>query len=214
MARPLVVPFPIPSANLRRRWRRARRSRLGWWLCAVVVGVTATVQLRAATAEVQRARAAWGATVAVAVASRDLPAGHRLAAGDLHAEHWPTALVPDGASTTVEHLAGRALRAEVVAGEAVLEVRLAAEGSSTLAGRLPPGHEAVGIDARTAPPLEVGDRVDVVDTSGVGTVVAEGAVVVDVADDGTVTVAIPEDRAPTVARAGALAPLALTLLAG
>lgn len=229
MARPPARPFPIPRPrlHLRRAVRRARRSPALWWLAAAAVAAYATTRVGAIDDEAEARRAAWGESVPVAVATRAVAAGEVLGPLDVTIEAWPVAVVPAGALD--EAPVGRTATAPIVAGEAVVAARVAPEGLSEVAARLPPGWRAVAIPAAAGgfggdlPPLAIGDHVDVLasfdtfdvrDGSSGGEpagVVAEAALVVDVSDT-TVTVGVPASVAPDVAFATSRGTVTLALV--
>jgi Flp pilus assembly protein CpaB len=219
-------PFPIPDLArlpLRRWWRRARRSPLLWWSAAGVTAAIAALQVSALEQRAAAQRSSWGATELVAVAAVDLGPGDVFGPGDATVEQWPVAVVPDGALGEVP--VGRVVTAPVVAGEAVVERRLAPAGLSGVAALVPEGHRAIAVPSSVggfgsgAPPLEPGDRVDVLATFDVTdggspptAPVAEQVLVVDVdGEGGTVTVAVPTGAAPRVAFAVARATVTLAL---
>jgi Flp pilus assembly protein CpaB len=194
------VPHRFDVALALRRRPRHRR--------AVVVGLAALCGL-AVMSVVQRAEdtaAAWGESVPVLIARRDLAAGERLDPGNTRLAHQPSPLVPDGALAALPH-DGR-LAAPVYAGEAIREERLAPAGLSTVAARLPAGTRAIAIPVEpgTVPKLVIGDRVDVLvalpaEAAGDGPpgfTLATDVLVVDVSD-AAVTIAMPADTAPRIA---------------
>ena len=160
------------------------------------------------------AAARYGVRRPVAVATRDLAAGHVVEPGDAVRRELPAALVPDGALR--DPPVGRITAARVVTGEVLVGARLARAGIGATAALLPEGTRGVAVptgDAR--PPVAVGDTVDLLATfdpgasgvpggAGAGSggapsfAVARRALVVHVGDD-AVTVAVPSADAPRVA---------------
>lgn len=142
-----------------------RRDRLSSPLRAVRRAVLARRRLLAAlltavavAAGLHAAAAPPPATVAVAVAARDLPAGTLLAPGDLRSVGFAPGSVPAGVSRDA---AGRTLAAPLRAGEPVTDVRLV--GPALTEGY--PGLSAVPVrlpDPAMAALLRVGDHVDLV----------------------------------------------------
>lgn len=192
-----------------------------WWACVGLVAVTAGAVVASAAGSAEEARASWGATRRVVVLARDLPAGHRLAGSDVRLEERPVAVVPDGALTELP--ASGTLASLAVSGEVLVEDRLAPAGLSRLAASLPPGTRAVAVPVEPglAPPLEVGDAVDllvtvsseVVGDGPPGFVLAHAAPVVAV-DEAAVTVAVPPNVAPKVAVALSTGAVTLALTGG
>lgn len=182
-----------------------RQPRL-WWLLTAAVAVTVGWVVSSIVADAERTRAAWGATELVAVAVHDLAPGTALEPGDVELVAWPKALVPGDALHQLP--VDQAVAASIEAGEVVVGARLAPLGLRGVAATLPEGSRAVAIPVEPglAPPLEAGDRVDVmvalaVDDPGAGPpgfVVAADALVVAVADT-AVTVAVRAPAAPRVA---------------
>lgn len=216
-------PTLLPRPSLRRWVRRARRSPTAWWSAAAALALAASLRVGAIDDEAEARRAAWGESVTVVVAERDLAAGDVVTRGDVAFADWPRALVPAGA---LEELPiGRTAASPIVAGEAVVAARVAPEGLSEVAALVPPGWRAVAVPSASggfgadAPPLDVGDRVDVLATfdtldldAGDSTTetVAEGALVVDVGDT-SVTVAVPAADAERLAGAAARGTVTLAL---
>lgn len=181
---------------------------LAYWavMLAVAVGLAALVQgsLSAAAS----ARASWGTTTEVLVATRDLRPGDALDAAAVEPRRLPIALVADGVLTRLP--AGAVVAAPIAAGEPVHGLRVGRGGASPVAALLPPGTRGVAMPRPEGLPLAPGDRVDVV-ASLTGTIVGERAVVVAVAER-AVVVAIPLEAlgavAAAVADGGALLALA------
>lgn len=121
-------------------------------------------------------------TVEVLVAASDLPAGARLASGDLGTIALAPDAVPDGALRETDDAAGSILAAPVRAGEPVTDVRLVGPGLTEGA----PGTVALPVrlsDAAQAGLLEVGDAIDLLATdpeSRSTITVASGALVLAV----------------------------------
>ncbi|MDP1818422.1 MAG: SAF domain-containing protein [Acidimicrobiales bacterium] len=207
-----------PRPRLRLGLALRRRPALRWGLTALAgLGVAALVGSIVARAE--DARTAWGTSRVVLVAIRDLVPGDVLRAGDVDERSLPEPAVPeDRAATTA---VGRTVHSPIYEGEVVVAARLAPEDLRGVAVRLPEGTRAVAVPAEvgTTPPLEVGQLVDVIvafppDGSGAGPpgiVVAEAALVVDVAE-AAVTVAVEADTAPRLAVALAHGALSLALV--
>jgi Flp pilus assembly protein CpaB len=135
-------------------------------------------------------------TAPVWVASRDLPAGHLLAPGDVTAGAWAPSALPAG---VVADPVGATLAGPVRRGEPMTDARLL--GAGLLDGQ-PAGTVAVVV--RLADPgglagVQVGDRVDVLAGTSTG---------------GTVVGTMPggEDELPAPARAIAEAALVLAVL--
>jgi len=206
VARPLAPPLLAP---VRRTARRGRRSLALRWLLVAAAAALAAVQASALGAQAEAARQAWGEGVDVVVAARDLPAGRRVAATDVVVESRPQAVVPAGALS--EPPVGSVLSAGVVAGEVLVGARVAPAGLGAVAALVPEGWRAVAVPTSAsgfgppAPPVTVGDRVDLLAPD----VVASG-VVVAVGDD-AVTVAVPARDAPAVADAAATVAVTLAL---
>jgi Flp pilus assembly protein CpaB len=194
---------------------RRRRLRVGlalrrqpriWWLLTLSTAVAVGWSVSAIVTEADRTRAAWGQSTVVAVATRDIPAGAPLGHDDVDLLERPLALVPPGALEELPD--GQVAAAAIAAGEVVVTARLAPVGLTGLAATLPEGSRAVAIPVEVglAPPLSVGDHVDVLvalapEAAGDGPpgfVVAADAVVVAV-DDGAVTVAVRAPLAPRIA---------------
>ncbi len=141
--------------------------------------------------------------------------------GDVRLVDHPGPLVPAGALTGLPD--GVRLAHPVFAGEVVHEGRLAPAATSAAAARLPAGTRAVAVprEPATTPPLEVGDRVDVLvalgpeaaGTGAPGFALTTNAMVVDVAE-AAVTVAVPRDAAPRLAVALTQGAVLLALTVG
>lgn len=100
----------------------------------------------------------------VVVATRSLPAGHRLTARDLAVSRWPSRLRPAGARAVAARLIGARLAGPIAAREPVTAVRVL--GADLTVG-LAPGTVATSIplvDAGSADLVHAGDRVDVLAT--------------------------------------------------
>jgi len=111
--------------------------------------------------------------VDLAVAARDLPAGHALTAGDLTTVRVPAEVVPDGALAAGD-AGGAALSAPVRRGEPVTDARVGGTGLLTAA---PPGTMAVPVrvgDDAVLGLLRPGDEVAVLAGADVGGLSGDG----------------------------------------
>jgi Flp pilus assembly protein CpaB len=206
---------PRPRFPLRTRFSRAA---VPYWIgVALVAAITAAV-VAALLGRAVEAEARYGRTQPVAVARRTLAPGDPVG-GSVAVEEWPKALVPDGAMTAVPP-GDRVVVADVAEGEPLVAGRVSGGGGRGAAALVPPGHRAIAVPLLVAGlPLRLGDRVDLIATSGGGDPsavpftddalapssaaadeVATDAVVVAVADE-SVTVAVRSDDAPDVATA-------------
>jgi pilus assembly protein CpaB len=84
--------------------------------------------------------------VHVAVAARDLPVGHLLAADDLQMAPWPAHLIPPGSAQSRDDLVGRGLIVAVYRHEPMLPAKVAPEGmGGGLANLIPEGKRAMAV---------------------------------------------------------------------
>ena len=165
-------------------------------MAAVVLVATTVRTLWSAEA----ARAAWSASTPVVVATADLSAGTVLTDANLRVVGLPPAVVPPGAATgDPAGLVGATVSETVLRGEPVAVARLGPPGLGPTAARLRPGWRAVAMPLGAArPPLQPGDRVELVGVAGgpgsgaAATIVARTAEVLAV-DEDALTVAVPAE---------------------
>lgn len=196
--------MPVPP-----RWRRrlrawSRRSSLGWWAAVTLLSLMTLVSVRSALGASAAGTARYGAPVDVPVVVEAVAAGDEVPSGAVVVEPRPAATVPRG--DVAEAWDGRTALVDLVPGEVLLRSRLAPDGRRGAGALLPPGHRALAVPSGPAgrPPLDVGDRVDVLVTlvEGDSVVVAAGALVLHLDTDAdTVTVAVPAGEAPALASA-------------
>ena len=195
-----------------RRLRRGRRRPLLRWTATAAAAVLAGALAAGAVARADAARAAYGTLVEVPVARRSLAVGDVVGSADVAVRALPEIMVPEGVA---DDPVGRAVGDAIVAGEVVLDARLAGSGAGP-ASRLEPGHRALAIpvDDRSLV-LRAGDRVDVLAAEVGATAgarrVARAAEVLAV-DPLVVTVAVDAGAAPGVARAVLDGAVALALV--
>lgn len=182
----------LPVGRLTARVRRclARRPLLRW--APIVV---ASVGLVAAVADQQRgvseARAAWGDTRAVWVASADVHAGEQIRADDIE---LPVIAVPAAAVPIEVRVDDTLARQRITAGEIITHADVAGSNAMSL---LPDGWRAVAITESPSTGAQVGD---VVDLASDGIVIADGALVIDHVDH-ALLIGVPAEVAPLVALA-------------
>lgn len=196
---------------------RLRRIPALHWLLAVCLAATAFLTVHKLTGAARARAAYWGRTTEVAVMVAPVAAGTTIGPADFERRAVPLALLPD--SAPVDDPEGLTALVALLAGDVVVEARVSPDGLTGPAALLGPGERAVAVGLEAAsPPLEVGDRVDLVATvaSATGyepataTVLARGALVVDAGDE-AVTVAVDARGAPAVASASAQGVLTLVL---
>jgi Flp pilus assembly protein CpaB len=206
-----------------RRRRLFRRSPLPFWVLTLGLAAGTGLFVARLVDEASAAATRYGRLRAVPVVVRPVQAGQVVGPADVARRSVPAAFVPAGEVTG--DAAGRVALVPLVPGEVLLQARLAPWGLRGAAALLPPGTRALAVPAGPGgrPPLQPGDRVDVLATFEHGEAegarptfaVASGALVVHVDDDDeTVTVAVPAGDAPRLAFALTAASVTLALSAG
>jgi Flp pilus assembly protein CpaB len=126
---------------------------------AAVLAVTVGREVAAARADQRR----WGTARDLVVATRHLDAGDVVTGSAVARASWPLGLVPEDALDQLP--VGRTVTAAIEAGEPLVTSRLAPEGVSGLAARLPPGWRAVAVPVGPARlPLTPRDTIDLLAT--------------------------------------------------
>jgi Flp pilus assembly protein CpaB len=222
----------VLTVRLRRALARTVTRRVVVIVAVVVTAVAVSGMLRSA----EQTRSRWAETRPVVVARRDLAPGDVVDAGAVAARDVPVAAVAEAATDVVP--VGAVVRYPIAAGEPVVASRLAPDGLTGVAALVPDGERAVAVPTGPAgrPPVQVGDRVDVVaidptsltepepepdpeaeaeapSARGPATTLVDRALVVDVAET-SVTIAVPATVAPTVAYGAAQGLVVLTLVGG
>lgn len=143
------------------------------------------------------ARSPWGPPVETLVATRDLPAGHRLGPGDLERATWPAELAPAPPGETD----GRTLSTGLPAGMPLTGGHV---GTGGIAARLHEGEAAFPLPLEEGVALAPGQLVDLVagDAGGGGTRLAAAARVLEV-DGNSAWIAVRREDAPGLAGAAA-----------
>lgn len=98
-------------------------------LAALGCALGAAVTIRRQPVE-RRAATLPEPTLDVVVATVDIPRGHRLRSDQLHSQCWPSRLVPPEALRDSAQAEGRTVLQPLVAGELLLERKLAPIGAS------------------------------------------------------------------------------------
>lgn len=173
--------------------RHPIRSRLVALILAITAGVvTATVVARA-----ESATTSYGSTRAVFVARNRLEPGHEVNSGDVEGRELPVAVIPDG---TAADPVGQVVLDTVHPGEPLLNDHLAPDGLRGPSALIQPGHHGLAIPLDvTTPPVNVGDRIDLLDGQATSPV-ATDVTVIDVAET-TITVAVADKFVTAVAQA-------------
>jgi Flp pilus assembly protein CpaB len=203
-----VSPHPLLlGVRVRRALARPVVRRAVVLALAIVTGLVVVSLVSSAEAARQR----WGRARPVAVATRDLAPGDLVDGSAVEVRRLPEAAVTPGA--LAEPPSGSVVRQPVAAGEPLVPERLAPQGVTGVAALVPAGHRAVAIPIGplAAPPLTIGDLVDVLAVvpapveepprppeSDPSFPLVEAAVVVHVGED-SIAVAVPEADAPRVA---------------
>jgi len=153
---PIVLTVRARRALARPAVRRLCVSALAAATCLTVVSLLGAVD---------DARDRWGRTHPVAVATRDLSPGDVVEPGSFEVRDLPEGVLPEGAlgGAAAEPPVGSVVRHPVLTGEPLVAARLAPDGLTGAAALVPPGWRAVAVPVGPAgaPPLAVGDHVDV-----------------------------------------------------
>jgi Flp pilus assembly protein CpaB len=190
---------PTRSLLLVRAHFWARRHRVVPIISLVALASGSGAYVRATVAHTEELAAAWGSTVAVVVATRDLVPGTLVAEADLAEAVRPIVMVPGGSLSSPQEATGRVVTATVLAGEAVPDRRLAPTGAGGPGALVTADRRAVTLPAgEAAVPAAAGDRLDLVAVVD-GTTVATDAVVVATGPDGELTVAVRRGELAAVA---------------
>lgn len=147
--------------------RRLPRSAIAWFAAAGLAAATAALSAQAHLSRLSSGRPDLGPPAVVVVAETDLTRGTTLQTGSVLVAEMPSTLVPPGALTSPQEAAGRALAADIAAGEVLTRTRLAGAGSGPVAALVPPGLRAIALPV--GPPagtVRSGDAVDVLATYG------------------------------------------------
>lgn len=198
----MILVQPKRSTAAQRQGRRRRglagpasrrfiaRHRRWYWAGVAILLASSVWSLRVRSAELDRARDAWGSIVTVWCATDTLTAGDEIASG-VHRCDVPAALAPVSAISSPEGVAAQRVDADSIVTEADLT-----RGAGPLA-LAPPGWAAVTIIESIPSGAETGERVVL---ASEGVVLVEEAVVIG--DDGdTRLIAVPVSLAATVAAA-------------
>lgn len=204
----------MPRAIVLGRLRRGHP--LVYWLLTAVLATVTVLALTGLTRSAREIRAGYGTRQAVAVARRDLPIGHVIAAADVELRALPAAVLPDGALATLP--LGRTTAAAVMRGETLVAARMAPAGAGPVAALVPAGRLGIAVPVPSGTlRVAVADRVDVLatvdpksTTAAPTIVVATGAAVIDV-QDASVTIAVTPAEAARVAFAESIAAVSVVL---
>jgi Flp pilus assembly protein CpaB len=210
------------SIALTVRVRRALARSAVRRLCVTVLAAATVLTVISVVGAAGAARDRWGRSRPVVVATRDLAIGEVVDAGAVEVRDLPEGVVTDAPLAEVPE--GAVVRQPILAGEPVVTARLAPHGLTGAAALVAPGERAVAVPLGPsgAPPVAVGDLVDVVTVLPAGVdpgsedpafPLVERATVVDVSDQ-AITVAVPEGDAARVAWALSSGTVVLALAGG
>jgi len=151
---------------LRRKWPLASKVYLA---LAVASGAAAFLLSSAYARRVEAANPPIGSAVPVVVTTTGVARGATLVASQLTVRRIPSAYAPPGAFARVDEAAGRATLTDLAVGEAITRTGVSAAGAGPVAALVPPGLEAVSIDAGVPRgTVRRGDRIAVMATYGGG----------------------------------------------
>ncbi len=204
------------ARTVRRTWRRLRYRRIPYWTVVGIAVVVAAISWNATVHSAEQALAVWGTTTRVPVATARVEPGETVTGSVVDWREMPLGVVAGQPSLEPT---GRIATDLILAGEVVAEERLAEPGASGTSSLVPTGARGIAVPVDdTLPPVEVGDRVELLAGTGAGTdagAVAHTAtttgVVVAVSED-TITVAVRAADAGPVAAAVSLGAVSLALL--
>jgi hypothetical protein len=177
------LPVAVRRLLVRRPWI--------YWAMMLAASAAAAVVVADRMQRVDDARAAWGDTRAVLVATADAAPGETLS---VEVRQLPVAVVPAAALDPDEGEQAPLARQHVAAGEIVTTVDVAGGGRSGPLALVPDGWLAIPIVEATPSGAATGDRVEL--ASG-GIVIAREALVVAGGDQVTL-LAVPPDVAAMI----------------
>ena len=194
-------------------------------LCAVCVfAYTQSVQGEAEALRAEALARYGGDQIEVCVATRDIAAGEEISSSNVEMQLWVAELLPQGAVTSLQELAGKTLGSPIYAGEVVITQRLSS-GESELT-EVPEGMSVLSVPVKDVQAIggsvTVGMQVDLYATGSIGTslLVSEALVVMSSAvdEDGQLTgsttwvaLAIPPESVQEVITASQMLELYLVL---
>ena len=190
--------------NLSGVFRRVRYHPRLYWSVALAFALISGLLISGSLRRAEAARHAWGDAVGVFVTRRAVPAGQPLLADDVARRDLPAAVL--GYGTPSLDPIGRTPRVDLLAGEVVIDERLADQGVHGSAARLAPGWRGVAVPCRRGMlELARGDLVDVfavaeagIDQGGADAVlITSSAMVIDRSDD-QLTIAVDAVALPAV----------------
>jgi pilus assembly protein CpaB len=150
--------------------RKIRMRAVLFLAAAIVAGLGAVFLVKVYLDQARRrSAAATVETTSVVVAAKDIPSGQRLEAADLDLIRWPAEHTPAGTFVKIDDVIGQTSRDNMVAGEPVLQERLANKDQGQgLAAILDSGARAMAVKVDQvvgiAGFVQPGDRVDVITT--------------------------------------------------
>lgn len=132
-------------------------------LAAVLaLGYGSSVRAEADEARREALAAYGGDLVSVCVAARDIAAGEVLGEGNVHVEEWVASLLPEGAATSLDDLAGERATSAIPANAVICPVYIAPEEGAI---EVPEGSVAVSVpvdeEHAVGGAISPGDQVDV-----------------------------------------------------
>ena len=194
-------------------------------LCAIcVLAYTQSVQGEAESLRAEALERYGGDQVEVCVATRDIAAGEEISSSNVEMQLWVADLLPQGAVTSLQEIAGKTLGSPIYAGEVVTTRRLSS-GESTLV-EVPEGMSVLSVPVQDVQAIggsvTVGMQVDLYATGATGTdlLVSRALVMMSSAvdEDGQltgsttwVTLAIPPESVQEVVTASQMLELYLVL---
>lgn len=179
-----------------------RRSAVGPWALAVLMGLVTTLAVARSLGQSRALIDRYGRPVTVMVAERDLEIGEVVETGDVVERSLPSSVVPAAAYGATDEVVGRTVLAPVVAGLPVVRRHLAPESAAGIGALLEAGLRAVSVPRTdSSVPVIRGDRVDVLATLDPAAApgleptfaVATRALVVDVNEAAAVVAVSPEE---------------------
>lgn len=144
--------------------------------CGVLCAACVVAFMQGVRGEAEAARAEalaryGGEQLEVCVATRDLPAGQAIAAGDVELKMWVADLLPSDAAQTIEEVEGRVPSTPIMEGEVVVLKRF--EGSNVTLD-VPEGLAALSVPAKDVQAvggsLAAGETADLYAVGGTSTV--------------------------------------------